>query len=261
MCPLKTPRQPEPGCGDGSRDYCNPLIQRSKQLDQSGFCISLVFCKPFVTTVRPPVVPRSSDRLTPERPPAGCEARTVSDRFMTYPELAEFLGRSEEAARQLAKRRRWRRVISNEDGRARVAVPVEFLEAPRPPVEPRPTDQSSPDQPEDDQEDVLTIVALLRGQIARLEDDLEKARDGLDEARASLEVERIRAAQVDVLQALLEIERKHVALVTEDARQRADELRQDRDRWAGIAEAQQRQNADLMNAKARRGWWPFRRSA
>ncbi|WP_336490685.1 hypothetical protein [Methylobacterium nigriterrae] len=184
----------------------------------------------------------------------------MSDRLMTYPELAEFLGRSEEAARQFAKRRRWRRTISNEDGRARVYVPIEFLETPRPPVEPRTDDRSDPEQPEDDQEDALTVVALLRGQIARLEEDLEKARNGMDEARAALEIERIRAAQVDVLQALLEVERKHVAHVTEDARQRADELRQDRDRWAGIAEAHQRQISELMNAKARRGWWPFRRA-
>src|SRR5215217_391852 len=45
---------------------------------------------------------------------------------MTYLELAEAIGRSEIAARSLAARKRWRRIPGN-DGKVRLAVPVELL--------------------------------------------------------------------------------------------------------------------------------------
>jgi hypothetical protein len=199
-------------------------------------------------------------------------------RLMMYAEFAEAIGRSLPAARAICIRKNWRRIVGN-DGKARVAIPLEVLEKPRKPrtqpaVQPEGESdaraEATPNaRPEGDAEDLpegVSVIALLRGQIARLEEELERARDGLDEAKAALEVERIRAAQVDVLTALLEVERKHVALVaddarqrTEEARQRADELRDDRDRWAGIAEAHQRQVAELLAPKPSRGWWPFRR--
>jgi len=55
-------------------------------------------------------------------------------------------------------------------------------------------------------------------------------------------------AELQSLRAMMEMERK-----------RAEELRAERDRWAGIAEASQRQITHL--AEQRRGWWPWRRSA
>jgi hypothetical protein len=55
-------------------------------------------------------------------------------------------------------------------------------------------------------------------------------------------------AELDSLKQVLELERK-----------RAEELRAERDRWAGIAESSQRQITHL--AERRRGWWPWRRSA
>lgn len=175
----------------------------------------------------------------------------MTDRLMTYPELGEFLGRSEEAARQLAKRRRWRRVISNDDGRARVSVPIEFLEQPRPPVEPRSEDEADAEQPADDQADVLSVVALLRDQVDRLTGEL-------DTVRTALDVERVRAAQVDVLKAVLESERARL----EDARaaeaRRVEDLKAERDRWAAQAD-----RLIPLAESVPRGpsWWPWRRSA
>src|SRR3954471_11016896 len=46
---------------------------------------------------------------------------------MTYSELADAIGRSEIAARSLAARKRWRRIPGN-DGKVRLAVPVELLD-------------------------------------------------------------------------------------------------------------------------------------
>lgn len=175
----------------------------------------------------------------------------MHERLMTYGELAEFLGRSEEAARQLAKRRRWRRSISNDDGKARVSVPLEFLEQPRPPVDPRPEDEADAEQPADDQADVLSVVAVLREQVDRLTGDLAAARTALD-------VERVRAAQVDVLKAVLESERARL----EDARaaeaRRVEDLKAERDRWAAQAD----RLIPLAETGSRsRPWWPFKRSA
>jgi hypothetical protein len=48
-------------------------------------------------------------------------------RLMTYAELGEAIGRSEVAARAMAMRKRWKRVLGN-DGRARVAVSIELVE-------------------------------------------------------------------------------------------------------------------------------------
>jgi hypothetical protein len=62
-------------------------------------------------------------------------------------------------------------------------------------------------------------------------------------------------AELEALKKVIELECQRA----EDARQRAEELRAERDRWAGIAEASQRQITHL--AEQRRGWWPFRRSA
>src|SRR3954470_8428012 len=59
-------------------------------------------------------------------PVRGCVP--MSDQLLTYEELAEALGRSYEAVRALCIRKRWRRTPGN-DGKARVHVPTEVLEA------------------------------------------------------------------------------------------------------------------------------------
>src|SRR3954470_16710765 len=60
------------------------------------------------------------------RPRGG--ATMIEERTLTYDELAALLRRSPEATRQLVRRRRWRRTLGN-DGKMRVSVPVEALEA------------------------------------------------------------------------------------------------------------------------------------
>lgn len=182
----------------------------------------------------------------------------MHDRLMTYAELAEFLGKSEEAARQFAKRRRWRRSISNDDGKARVSVPVEFLEMPRPPVEPRADDEPDAEQPADDHPDTLEVLAMLRSRIAQLEGDLSGARTALD-------VERIRAAQVDVLQAMLAAERARVEDIKANEARRIEDLKAERDRWEAKADETLKalidRTAVVPRSSGLPSWWPWKRSA
>ena len=66
---------------------------------------------------------------------------------------------------------------------------------------------------------------------------------------AELAIKLARAeADLEALKQVLEIERR-----------RSEELRVERDRWAGIAETSQRQITHL--AERRRSWWPWRRGA
>lgn len=134
---------------------------------------------------------------------------------LTYSELAQALGITRESARQLAMRRRWPRRTGN-DGRARVAVPVSELASPRDP--PSDTPSITPDDTPDEAPQPETVAVLVR-HVERLELELAKA-------QASLETERTRGAQVDVLKAVLDVERERVA-----------ELRAERDRWQALATA------------------------
>lgn len=182
----------------------------------------------------------------------------MHDRLMTYAELAEFLGKSEEAARQFAKRRRWRRSISNDDGKARVSVPVEFLDMPRPPVEPRADEELDPEQPADDHPDTLTVMTILQGQIARLEGELDKARSALD-------AERVLSAQVEVLKAVLEAERNRMEDLKASEARRVEDLIRERDRWEAKADetlkALIERTAVVPRSSALPSWWPWKRSA
>lgn len=63
-----------------------------------------------------------------------------------------------------------------------------------------------------------------------------------------LAAERLITAQVGALKEMLET-----------ARQRGDELKAERDRWAELVETNQRR-IDELGAK-RLGWWPFRKRA
>ena len=54
----------------------------------------------------------------------------MSEKVFTYAELAAEMGRTPEAARQIVKRRRWRKSAGN-DGKVRVYVPVEEFETER----------------------------------------------------------------------------------------------------------------------------------
>jgi hypothetical protein len=174
-------------------------------------------------------------------------------KWMTYAELAEVLGIGGDSARNLVRRKRWPRQAGN-DGLARVGVPVEYI-----------AESAKPDTPADPPIDTPTdgavMVAILANHISHLEVELgnlkqerETERGRLEGAiatlRQDLDTERLRAAQVDALNAVIDAERK-----------RAEELKEERDRWASALEATQRQITQLHLAEKRTGWWPFRKRA
>jgi hypothetical protein len=153
-------------------------------------------------------------------------------RLMTYAEFGEAIGRSEIAARSVAIRKRWRRVPGN-DGKTRVAVPVDLLEklqakaAARAVRQPEPQPDERPDShadgPPDGRADARALIAMLEARVAELDSEVKQGRAAI--------------ARVAVLEAMLETERERLV-----------EIRQDRDRWHAAA-------------TARRLWWLFRRSA
>src|SRR4051812_21027006 len=99
---------------------------------------------------------------------------------MTYAELAEALGRSEIAVRSLARRARWRRIPGN-DGRIRLAVPLDDLETLRersvhraaaasvdtPADAPTPPPAGAP---------VDRVVEMLQARVLELQDELRESR-------------------------------------------------------------------------------------
>jgi cell division septum initiation protein DivIVA len=174
-------------------------------------------------------------------------------KWMTYAELAEALGIGADSARNLVRRKRWPRQAGN-DGLARVGVPVEYISEnakPDAPAEP-PTNA-----PIDGGSDGGIVITVLANHISRLEVELEalkKEREAerdrlegragaLEEKVATLEqdlaAERIRAAQVDALNAIIAMEK-----------QRAEELKAERDKWASALEASQRQITQLTEKQA-----------
>src|SRR3954471_14820076 len=106
-------------------------------------------------------------------------------RLMTYAELGEALGRSEIAARSVAIRKHWRRVPGN-DGKTRVAVPIELLKklqakaAARVVMQPDPQPAEQPDgqalaQP-DDRADARALIAVLEARVAELASEAKEGR-------------------------------------------------------------------------------------
>jgi hypothetical protein len=175
----------------------------------------------------------------------------MAERLMTYAEMEVALRRTPEAVRQLVKRKRWRRVVGN-DRKARIAVPLDFIESnvpdDTPPsvpddadTTPRTTPVSStaavPDagqEPTGSTGDARALLDMLQARVAELDTDLRQA-------RAKIEALTVDAGRVKALEALLENER-----------QRVEEWKAVADRWAVQAERLSEQ---------RRSWWPWRRSA
>jgi hypothetical protein len=176
----------------------------------------------------------------------------MSDRLMTYDELATFLGRTPEAARQLVKRKRWRRVTGN-DGKARITVPfeaVEELEASRagdPATTAPAAARATPDRPPADRPDV---IAVLTGHISRLERELETARQRTEALEKDRDAALTRSADRDLIAVQLDALRA----VLDAEKARTEEWKAVADRFASQAER-------LTAAEARRGWWPWRRRA
>jgi hypothetical protein len=116
----------------------------------------------------------------------------MTDRQMTYDELATALDKTPDAARQLVKRKRWKRTIGN-DGKARITVPDDELQ---PDASPR----CPPDDRPDDRPDTVTI---LTAHIERLETELATVRAERDLLRDRADAGAIATAQVEALGMLL----------------------------------------------------------
>jgi hypothetical protein len=180
--------------------------------------------------------------------------------WLSYADLAARLGIGHESARQKVKRGRWVRRKDN-TGTVMIGVPAEILQAHderkrAPEHDPEHDPDHASDDPEQDLGRVPDHVALaLASHISRLERELEaicKERDG---ARSSLrDAEKANAlieAQVAGLNATLAARDE---LLTAE-RARVEEWKAVADRFASQAERL------TAAAEARRGWWPFRRSA
>jgi hypothetical protein len=193
----------------------------------------------------------------------------VSERWLTYDEMADALGITKASARVHARRRRWPRRPGN-DGRARIGVPEEeiaartvpessSLSAPSnvPSSAPRSDPKKAPRSSTELTADARALIALLEGRVFELIAESKEVRVTIDALTA-------KAVRVDVLESQIESLNARVAV----ERERADRERQllekavadaaaDRDRWA----AQATQLAAAQPHSAPRGWWPFRRSA
>ena len=96
---------------------------------------------------------------------------------LTYDEIAERFGITLPSARNLVRRKRWRRTVGN-DGRARVDVPTEAVKAPPavplevPPVAPSPVSESA------------LVIARLEVQIDGLKALVDAERRRADAAEA-----------------------------------------------------------------------------
>src|SRR4051794_39882551 len=80
-----------------------------------------------LTVSRWDTTPRHPFPTTPRTTPGRAEVQ-MAERLMTYAEMEVALRRTPEAVRQLVKRKRWRRVVGN-DRKARIAVPLDFIES------------------------------------------------------------------------------------------------------------------------------------
>jgi hypothetical protein len=135
---------------------------------------------------------------------------------LTYAELAEALGITPASAKRLAIRRGWPKQLGN-DGKARVMVPLERLERP---VSDDDTSEatgeaasdSTGDDTSGDTRDARALIAFLEARVTDLQSEAK-------EARATIADLTGKAGRVDVLEALLEAEKR-----------RAEELRSDRDK-------------------------------
>ncbi len=206
----------------------------------------------------------------------------IEERTLTYDELAALLRRSPEATRQLVRRRRWRRTLGT-DGKMRVTVPVEALEAEEAeeateganvaPTGSEVVPVLALALPAHSGDAARNVGAILSSHIQRLEAELEALREERDTARSERDVaqaaERTLALQLAGLQAALDAERALVSVERErvaDERQRAEERmaveRQRVEEWKAVADRFATQAEKLAEAaEARRGWWPWKRRA
>ena len=162
----------------------------------------------------------------------------MTDRWMSYAELARALGVSVDGARRRVQRGRWARQTGN-DGRARVLVP-EGVDLERRPD--RAGDVAPNDAP-----DVTPNVASdnpVHAQIARLEGELAGMREALAETRARASLAETLLAAAESRAAAADGTAVEEAAKTAQAIRAFESLAQ---RLEAFAEAQ--------NAKTLRHWW------
>jgi hypothetical protein len=179
----------------------------------------------------------------------------VSDvRWLTYAELGEALHIGRESARQLAKRRRWARQQGN-DGQARVGVPVEDLEAR---IEARAEAQDeAPVEPQDEPRNDAGVT-VLTNHIDRLERELEAVKAERDAERATAARLAQQVAKIEVLEMLVEAERKRVEDVSADR----ENWRAQAERLALAAPVAAPGPGKIADGNLTSGgWWPWRRRA
>lgn len=168
---------------------------------------------------------------------------------MTYAEIADSLGINAESARNLVRRKGWRR-HDCEGGFSRIWVSAsELAEHSKRVVRYRDLNGLDPVPSTTDRKRIVAAmeehVASLRAEIGRLSEmlaeqrleheqerrkstdlasELGAVRYILAEVAAERDTERVQARQVEALSAVLDLERKHAA-----------ELRKDRDQWREAA--------------------------
>ena len=174
--------------------------------------------------------------------------------WLTYAEIAERMGKSAEAARQRAIRKRWRRQVGN-DGLARVFVPADVELTPvrtrNEQASERPkSGRADPVQTPSVESELLARLAAVQDELVAMaqklataearagiaEAEIASAKSAMDELRQDRDVWRARAERLTTaegradaaeeraggLQAILDVERR-----------RSDELHQERDRLLG----------------------------
>jgi hypothetical protein len=157
--------------------------------------------------------------------------------WMDYDTLAERLGIERESARQRAKRGQWARRKDNM-GKMQVGVPAEVLETPLERPAERPPDRDHEPTATADMTAVLTRhIERLELALKAVQDKAEVLEQERDDVRAEVRaVEKARdaiAAQVDVLNTILAVERERTAA----ERARVEEWKAVADRFAGQVEA------------------------
>lgn len=142
--------------------------------------------------------------------------------WLTYDEIADRLGIERESARTLVKRKRWARQTGN-DGKARIGVPNDALEARDAPGD-DPRDEPGHVPPPDPEQSpaptldhVPVVVEVLTRHIERLEAQMETALQRAADRDAVATQRDLLAAQVEALRSAL------------------DAAGHDRDRWHELA--------------------------
>ncbi len=164
-------------------------------------------------------------------------------RWLSYEELGAALGIAAASAKRLALRRNWARKAGN-DGRTRVAVPLDRLPPERPASDSHrdvpgdvATDVTSDitgDVASDVIEDTTAAVTVLTRHIERLEREHDEVATKLAAIEAERDVERRRVIDLAEKAAIASALRTTVEVLKETVatdKQRIVELRAERDRW------------------------------